>query len=250
MAIDIRMNYIQHDSLGKPFGIEGVLRSMQKYRMEKAMLVPSLAVDSDFRSGNSEMLEAMNSDDRLYGYLVVNPNYVEESIQLMRSHMNLPKFKAMAIFSGASKPHPNADDCRDLLNAYRRFTKPVLLNAPNLEAVSDVVEIAKEFPTIKFIIGGMGGPDWKGAIQASKVLNTLLETSGSFDAEKVGEAVEQFGAHRVLFGSDTPFSDPASMLAMVHSSGLPKVDLLKILGDNAKTLFKLDSDDSREEAEE
>ncbi len=212
---------------------------MQRYGVETAVLVPRLAVDADFRLGDKELFEAIKSDGKLFGYLVVNPSYPAESIQLMRSAMNSPKFLALALFRGASRPYPNLDDCREILNAYRRFTKPVLVDVPHAEAVAAAEQMAREFPTIKFIFGSMGGENWKRAIACDRVLNVVLETSGCFDSEKIEEAAARFGAHRILFGSDVPFSDAASALALVRSSGIPEDEIAKILGENARALFKL-----------
>ena len=239
MAIDIRVNFSEYDGLGQPFGVEGVLEAMQKYNIERAVLVPQMAVDSDFRLGNKELFDAVKSDDRLFGYLAANPNYPDESIRLMRSAMISPKFLAAAFFQGASLPYPNIDDYREILNAHRRFGKPVFVHTPHAEAVEAASQMAVEFPAIKFIFGSMGGDEWKRAMTSSQLLNVFLETSGSFDAEKIEEAVEHFGAHRVLYGSNLPFSDPASMLALIQNSDLPKDSMEKILGGNAKRLFAM-----------
>lgn len=240
MPVDIRMNFSRYDALGRPFGTDGVLSIMDRYGIETAILVPRLAVDSDFRLGNKELFDAVKNNDRLFAYLVVNPNYPEESIQLMRAAMSSPKFVAAAFFQGASMPWPNVDDYRDILNAYRRFAKPVFVNACHAEAVAAAEQMAREFPGIKFIFGCMGGDDWKRSIPSHSLLNVLLETSGSFDAEKIEEAVNAFGAHRILYGSDLPFSDPASMLALIRSSDLDRSAMDRILGGNAKRLFGLE----------
>jgi predicted TIM-barrel fold metal-dependent hydrolase len=237
MPVDIRINYCEFDCVGRPFGIDGVLKAMQKYGIEKAVLLPSMAMDCDFRLGNKILFDAVKSDDRLFAYLSVNPNYPDESIRLMRSAMASPKFVGIALFQGASRPYPNIDDYREILSAYRRFLKPVFVNVQNGDAVVAAVEMAREFPGLKFILGMMGGDNWKRAITYHRQLNLLLETSGSFDAEKVEEAVEHFGAHRVLFGSDLPYSDIGSALALVQSSGLPKDAVDQILTRNAQKLF-------------
>ena len=250
MAIDIRVNFSQYDAVGRPFGVEGVSKAMQKHGVETGVLVPRLAVDADFRLGDKELFEAIKSDSKLFGYLVVNPSYPEESIQLMRSAMNSPKFLALALFQGASRPYPNLDDCREILNAFRRFTKPVFVNVAYAEAVAAAEQMAREFHTIKFIFGSMGGENWRRAIACDRVLNVVLETSGCFDSEKIAEAVAQFGAHRVLFGSDLPFSDPASMLALIQSSNISKDAMAKILGDNAKRLFGMDGSSTQPVVEE
>ena len=239
MPIDIRVNFTRHDALGRPFGIEGVKKALDRFSIETAILVPKLAVDADFLQGNKDLLEAIRKDDRLYGYLVVNPVFPEESVRLMRQAMTLPKLVAMAMFQGSSKPFPNLDDCREILNAYRRFTKPVMLDVTSCDAISAAERIAAEFPTIKFILGSMGGTDWKGVMGLSKHLNLFLETSGTLDSEKIESAVENFGPRRVLFGSDLPFANPASMLALIQSSNIPKDIMSRILDTNARNLFGL-----------
>lgn len=240
MAIDIRMNLSQYDSLGRPFGAEGVLKVMDKYSIERAALVSGLAVDSDLRLGNKELFDVIKSNDRLFGYLSLNPNFPEASIQLMRTAMVSRKFVAAALYYGSSMPYPNLEDYKEILNAYRRFGKPVFVQIPNAEAITAAEQMAQAFPNIKFIFGSMGGDDWKRAMSSQRLLNVMLETSGSLEVEKIEEAVEIFGGHRILFGSDMPFSDPASMLALIQSSNIPKDEMAKILGENAKKLFNLD----------
>ena len=239
MPIDARVNFTRHDAVGRPFGIEGVKKALDRFGIETAILIPRLAVDADFLQGNKDLLEAIQGDDRLFGYLAINPVFPEESIRLMRQAMVLPKFVAMAMFRGASKPFPNLDDCREVLNAYRRFTKPVMLEVTSCDAISAAEQIAAEFPTIKFILGSMGGTDWKGVMGLGCLLNIFLETSGTLDSEKIEEAVESFGPRRVLFGSDLPFANPASMLALIQSSNIPKDIMSRILDTNARNLFGL-----------
>ncbi|MHB1001044.1 MAG: amidohydrolase family protein [Armatimonadota bacterium] len=239
MIIDIRMNFSQYDALNRPYGVEGVLAAMDKYGIDKSILVSTLAIDSDFRMGNKELFDAIKTNDRLFGYLVVNPNYPEETIQMMRSVMNSPKFLAAAFFQGYSRPYPNLEDYREIIKAYRRFSKPIFVNTPNAEAVAAAEQMAQEFNTIKFIFGSMGGDNWHRAISNTKQLNVYLEASGSFDADKIESAVANLGPHRLMFGSDAPFSDPASMLALVRSSGISPDAVAKILGSNAERFFNI-----------
>lgn len=243
MAIDIRISYSRFDSLGRPFGAEGVLKAMQKYNIEKAVLVPEVAVDADFRLGNKEVFEIIRSDPRLYGYLVANPNYPKESIQMMRSGMLSRKFVALALFHGSSRPYANTDDYLEILNAHRRFGKPVFVDTPNAEAVESAEQMARDFPTLKFIFGGMGGRDWKRTMTSGPILNVMLETSGSFDAEKIEDAIANLSPGRVMFGSNLPFTDPSCMLALIQNSDIPKNTMDKILGGNARKLYGLDDEE-------
>lgn len=241
MAVDIHINYVEHDLLGRHFGKEGVIASMDKYRIDTAILVSGYAIACDFLRGNEQLLEAIKNDDRLWGYLVVNPNYPEESIETIRNMGGNRKMVALAIFGGAFRPYPTFDDCVEILNAYRRYVKPVFLYVPHAEAAEAAKEIAAKFPTIQFIFGSMGGADWKAALNVGKLLNVHMETSGSFDVEKIEEAIAHIGAHRILFGSDLPISDPASEIALIRASNISKDAMIKIFSQNAVRLFRLQS---------
>lgn len=239
MIVDIHANLTAYDGLGRPFGVKGLKAMMDKYRIGTAVLVSSCAIFSDFRAGNKEILEAVKADDRLFGYLAVNPNYVDESMQMIRQVMYSPKLAGIAVFHGSSRDYPNVDDCRGILNSYRRFGKPVFLHTPHAKAVAAAEEMAQEFHNTKFILGSMGGEEWRRALACGKFLNIVLETSGSFDAEKVEEAVEYLGPHRVLFGSNMPYSDPASMMMLVRSSSIQQDSMFKVLGGNARSVLML-----------
>lgn len=237
MAIDAQMYFNRFDGLGRPFGPEAILKELERFKIDAAVLFSGMAVDADFRIGNKELLEIVKADLRLYACLVVNPVYPDESIEVMRSAMSSSKVVAMGIFRGASTPYPNIDDCREVINAYRRFTKPIFLHTPSAESVAAAVEIAKEFPGIKFILGSMGGPDWRMTIPHAKQLNLVLETSGSFDSEKIEMAVNAFGPHRVMYGSSFPLSDVAAMLALIQSSGIGKEAMSRVLDGTARSVL-------------
>jgi predicted TIM-barrel fold metal-dependent hydrolase len=239
--IDVRIDFTEYDDLGRPFGTDGIISLMDRHDIDQAILIPRMAVDSDFRQGNKDLFQAILCSDRLLGYLVVNLNYPQESIQLMRSAMTSPKFAALGIFGGASKPYLNLEDSADILNAYRRFVKPVFLNIPNAAAVEEGLRIAKEFPTIKFLLGNMGGDDWKSTLACTRQLNMLFDISGSFDAEKIDAAMVAFGPNRLIFGSGAPRSDVSSMLGLLNASGISEANMKKILHDNAAKLFNIDA---------
>jgi predicted TIM-barrel fold metal-dependent hydrolase len=244
MIIDTRMNFCKYDVFGRPYGKEGVLSLMDKYHIDKAVLISDIAVSADFMLGNKELYEVISSSDRLYGYLAVNPNYPDEAIELMKSVMSSKKFLAAAFFQGVGSPYANVGDYRAILNAYRRYGKPVFIDTPNRTAIEAAEEIAKEFNTIKFIFGSMGGNDWQRAISNNKLLNVCLETSGSFDTDKIKAAFTSFGPHRIMFGSNAPFSDPASMLGLVKNSGLSDNAAAKILSANAVSILGVDNNNS------
>ncbi len=55
--------------------------------------------------------------------------------------------------------------------------------------------------------------------------------------KKVALAVREIGAHRVLYGSDMPFHDPAFDMARIQHADIPEEGKKLIMGENAKRLL-------------
>ena len=57
--------------------------------------------------------------------------------------------------------------------------------------------------------------------------------------EPFAQLIRAFGADRVLFGTDSPWSDQAQTLAYIRALPLAEAEIEKILGDNARELLGL-----------
>jgi predicted TIM-barrel fold metal-dependent hydrolase len=108
---------------------------------------------------------------------------------------------------------------RALIEVAERFGHPVYLHClarPGF-GVAELVELARGFPRVRFILGhaGVGHCDLYGLSLIAKDENIYFETSGGFSAV-VREALAVLGAERVLFGSEYPLSDPRLELEKVR----------------------------------
>ena len=59
------------------------------------------------------------------------------------------------------------------------------------------------------------------------------------DYDKLAEAAQVVGIHRLIFGSGMPLINPVYALGMVRDSAIPAVDKDRILTRNAKKLFNI-----------
>jgi Amidohydrolase len=60
---------------------------------------------------------------------------------------------------------------------------------------------------------------------------------------KILEAVQRVGPDRVLYGSDAPFHHPSVEIQKVMVSGLSADLVERVLGDNARRLFRVPDND-------
>ncbi|MEN6522060.1 MAG: amidohydrolase family protein [Armatimonadota bacterium] len=235
--IDVRVQIGTTPTWGTPFTEGHLARMMEKYGIERTVVSSTIANSCDFIRGNA-FINDIAGKGPIFGCAVVNTQYRAESIDNMRKYLSLPSFVALSITSGTPGRHVTLDECDDILNSHRRFAKPVMLDVSSKEGVLAANEIAKAFPGIKFILMSMGGAAWRTAIaMADNTLNLVLEISGSPSPEKVRLGVETVGAHRMVYGSNLPFADPAFTIGLLADGGISDLDRKMILEGTAKRLF-------------
>jgi len=214
---------------------------LERFQIERAILFSAHARVVDPLAGNRFIRAALEQSPALYGGIVAHVNRVETSIAAMRELMPQSRFLGMMLVGkrfDEPLPFTLADE---LLNAYRRYTKPVFVPAFNGASVEVALRIAKGYPMLRVVMVGMGGPDWPQAIQAAHdAPNMMLETSGVLERAKIRAAVETLGAHRIIFGSGSPGTSPAAALGMLEDAAISDAARNRILWDNAVRLFELE----------
>lgn len=206
-----------------------------------------LARRYDLPAGNDALGGAIGSlaDDGgvdLRGWLVIHPARLSESNTQMRRHLHSGQFIGAALYpdpiSGALV---SARDVHEVINSFRRFAKPLLVEARTADAMANVVELADSLGNIRVIASGMGGEEWREAVTlAARPLNLFLDISGSLAPEKIEFAIATLGGVRKLvFGSGAPYTDPAAVLGMLDDLSLSAEDRARILYSNAYRLFQL-----------
>ena len=217
---------------------DAVRQSMTRHGIDRVALISELAASGDVAGGNAQTAAAVQPAAGLYGYVVLNAGYPDEAQAELSKYMLKAAFVAGVLVGNGQRP-PTLSEARDILAAHRRYTKPMALLAPDADAVHAAREMAAEFATMKFLLLGMGGDDWRTAVAAARQqVNIFLEMSGVSDADKVSFAVSALSPRRLLFGSGQPHGDPQAMLALVNEArALASFDRPRLLDGNAQALF-------------
>lgn len=223
---------------GVPFTDAHLARSMQKYGVERCIVSSTIGNSCDFRRGNAQIAKVAQASKSMLGCVVVNINYAELSQKEMHAYLPGSEFAGMLLTSGVRGRHVTLAEGEELLNAYRRFVKPVFLHTFDQASVLAANEIAKAFPAMKFILLSMGGDDWRmAAVLAERTLNLVLEVSGSFSPDKIQFASERIGSHRMVYGSGLPYVDPSATIGLVQDADISDADKRNIFENSARKLF-------------
>ena len=214
---------------------------LDHYDVQGALLMSAHARLVDPLAGNRLVKAALEQSEALYGCLVAHVNRVQSSLTAMRELMPLRRFLCMALVGSRLEepvPYALADE---ILNAYRRYTKPLFVFALNGASVEAAQRIATGYPMLRVVLVGMGGPHWPQAIKAAHATtNLMLETSGVLDRAKVPAAVDTLGGHRLVFGSGSPATSLPAALGMIEDASVTDDVKRRVLWDNAIRLFELE----------
>ncbi len=218
-----------------------LLHAMQRARFDLLGVASRRALAGDLSAGNAEVNAVVSQAPQMRGWCVVNPTYPERSSEEMRRYLGSAKWFGAMLHPELSGQRLNSATTREVLNAYRRYTKPLLVHVPDEQTLLDLEEIAPDFNTIKFIAQGAGGDAWQDcAIAAKRFVNILLEPfSGGSHRGKVEALVQLLGHHRILFGSSYPDHNPGAALGLLMDARISDAEKQSILTGNAAKLFGL-----------
>lgn len=213
---------------------------MKRRGIEKCVLSSTNAIVNDFVDGNAELDAAMDSVDGIYGYVTLNPNYLEESIAQMRKYLGKPRFVGLKVHPGYARAAIDGEAMRELTRvAVALGPVPFLIHTMGAGEPAKIGRLAKEFPEAPIIMAHGGGAAWQEALEVVKqTKNTYVEfCSSRCELGKVRRAIGEVGADRILFGTDLGLFDPAYNLGTYESADLTIAEQAAIMRDNALKLF-------------
>lgn len=236
--------YLTTDPMGTSLQTQqDVLAAMDRYQVDAVALISGMAATCDFVAGNRLLRDVVSSEQGIFGWVTLNADYPDQSLEEQRLYLSRREFVGAAFFPRAQTP-VTLEDTRELVNAHRRYTKPLVIYTPDLAAVHAARRIAEEFTQMRIILLTMGGEDWHAAVEAAKTcLNLYLEISDSLDADKIAYAATALSARKLVFGSGLPFADPSLFVGLVEeASVLSGSDRRRIYIDNALSLFNIQAE--------
>lgn len=244
MIFDMHMHIEAGTSLGWQMSAEDCIRAMDEAGVERSAVMTLTDLPGLNPRGLELIAEACNSyPDRLYGFVRLNPAYLETSRRLLKQAVTELGFKGLKLHPVSTLQHPGGAATIDLIRYAGELGVPTLFHCGDepLSTPLSIAQAAAACPDAVIILGHMGGYfHVNEALEvAERFPNVILETSAMPYPDKILTAVERIGAERVVFGSDGPVSSPAleRQKVVIASLGAEHADL--VLGGNAEKLLGL-----------
>src|SRR5262245_31318475 len=189
------------------------------------------------REENDQVLRALSHrPDRTLGFVYLNPNYVEFSLQEFDRCVRDGPMVGVKLWVAK---RCNARELDPIVERAAAMKAPILQhtwlkvsgNGPGESRPHDLAELAGRHPGATFIDAHTGG-DWEFGIRALRPAKNVSTCIAGFDptAGCVEMAVRELGAERVVYGSDAAGRSFASQLAKVMGAEIPEQARRLVLG--------------------
>ncbi|RJL31914.1 amidohydrolase family protein [Bailinhaonella thermotolerans] len=217
------------------------LATMDRYGIDLAIVSATEAVIYDAPAGNRALAAALEGQDRLYGYVTVNPRRLEEAERDLREYLPTGRFVGVKIHTDYTGSPVTSPQMREALELVASFGRPALVHTWG-RTVLDLAETCLAVPGLRAIAGHMGADGHRHAIEAARACDRLyLEPCWSHaPAGRFAEVAAAVDDRRLLFGTDATLIDPASAFGAVAAAGLTGETAERVAWRNAAELFDLD----------
>ena len=234
-----------HIGAHKPFQLgcydaDGTAATAKRMGVDAVCVSSIPALGSDWKWGNDEVAEACRKHPGvLLGYASPNPFYEDCDIA---PYLEMPGFRGVKIHGNMQAETPENDPrYAPAFELANQKGLPVLFHAWMPYEVDRAADVAARYPNLKVILGHAGMTARNNAVAACKKYdNIYCDTAISSVYDNTIELlVDNIGVERVLYGSDMSFFDCIHTLGKIALAKLSDTDKEKILGLNAKEMFRL-----------
>lgn len=235
MIIDVHCHYGLWPFAIDYFGVDKVREYLDRFDVVRAIFSSAKGIVYDFKEGNRDLVRFLEKDDRFLGYLVLNPNYLEESINEVERYIDNKKIVGIKLHPAYSRVPIDDERTVKIVERFSDTGFIYLIHTWGVPMAMQLVRLAERFPNVRFIMAHTGGDTWFDCLEIVKPYpNIYVDPCSSYaDREKLRVSIDKVGLSRVLFGSDFTLINPAFVIGMVESSELSEEEKSSVYYGNA-----------------
>jgi predicted TIM-barrel fold metal-dependent hydrolase len=214
----------------------------QETGVDAALL--SILVRDDMARGNDATREACAAHPgHVYGHVYLNPHNVSAALTEIDRCAEADCFRGVKLHPSEDAWFPYMKEYFPIYARLEELALPILFHSgthPHSNPLA-IAYAAQHFPSIPFILGHFGLADlsWECFPAADLSSNVYVDTTANPMVRVMSEWLAEFGADRMLWGSDFPFYNVDYELAKIDRLGVSHSDRERILGGNAERIYRL-----------
>lgn len=171
--------------------------------------------------------------DKIINTYWINPND-SQCIEKLKTNYGNYHFKMLKMHQCWTDFNINTLSCKEIFRWAQENTIPVFIHLISREQVVLFADIANEYSDTIFIVAHMIGADYLSSVLQYKNVYFDLSAPQLYSINIVRRAIENFGAGRLLLGSDTPYgtNNIHKVLSRLRKLGLTNDEITMICGEN------------------
>lgn len=247
MIIDFH-TYAGDSLLGYRLPAEELLSTMERHGIAISVVCPMKGLDPYFFEPNRRIadLQRLNAG-RLFGYARIDPHLGKEAEAVLALALDAWRLRGLVLHPWEETFAINDPIVFPFVEMTAERGLPVMLETgyPMLSHPMQAADLARRFPGATFIMTHGGQLDGSGysMVDAEYVMrrtpNLVMETSGLFADELLERLPRELGAHRLIFGSHSPWLNVALELKRIERAHMPESTREAVSSGTAKTLLGL-----------
>lgn len=218
-----------------------LIRKMQYYGIEGAMVYHSLASGYSPSVGNRLLLDEIKDYSFLKGVWVVLPHHTGEfpKPEGLRIEMKNNNIKAVRIFPAAKDHGFSISDwcCGELFDMLEACRVPLMVDLDQL-AWDELYGILSAHPGLRVILTGLHYNCGRNLYPLlDKFEHLYIETIGFKPFNGIEDVCRRFGAHRLIFGTCSPLYSGGAAVGMISYAPVSHGEKCMIAGGNLEKLL-------------
>lgn len=222
---------------------DDLLKYMDEYGIEKAMVSHAVARELDPIAGNQMLANEIAKDSRLVPTWVILPHHTREfpAPDKLIAQMKQENIKAVTMYPSPMNYYFSLSEwnCGELYSALEEYKIPLLLPMPEIDPQLEALHsILEKHPDMKLIFTNVNYRVSRNLYPLMKKFAGLyVESSGFKGQDGIQDLCEVFGANRMVFGTNMPVGSGASAVAMITYANISNADKERIACENLNELL-------------
>jgi len=210
-----------HAHLGTSlFGVsntaEDLLASMEANEIDQAILSPLKPRNYHFGPENDRVAETVRAHpNRFFGFARIDPWQQGAALDELRRSVEDLGMKGLYLHPFEEQFAANDEIGFPLIRLLAEYNLPLMIAGgyPTFSHPSQIADLARQFPDVTIIATHGGQINISGMLLADALRtmranpNVIMETSGIYREDFIEDTISELGAHRVVWGSNSPYMD-------------------------------------------
>lgn len=229
--------------------VEDLLASMERNKIDQAVLSPLKPRNYHFGPENDRIAEAVNAHPgKLFGLARIDPWQKQTAEDELRRAIGDLGLKGLYLHPFEEQFAANDEICFPLLSILQERSLPLMIAGgyPTFSHPSQIADLARQFPDLTIIATHGGQINISGMLLADALRtmranpNVIMETSGIYREDFIEDTVAELGPHRVVWGSNSPYMDQGFETTRVRMGHLDAAVKTMIGRENIQRILDLD----------